>query len=94
MTIDPTQLAVGSVCYGIGALAKTWKPFPNHLIPTLAAGVGTVVSMALSGWTVANALSGFMAGLSATGLHSGIQHLRGGDRKQTGNTEVIKKPEA
>lgn len=86
-TVQASGSAVG-VALAFGALAKGWDKFPDRLIPTLCCAVGVLLVPALAGWTVENAVAGFMAGYSATGLNQQFRQIR----QRTGNTETITKP--
>jgi hypothetical protein len=85
-TVEASGSAVG-VALALGTLAKGWDKFPDRLIPTLCCVVGVVLVPALAGWTVDNAVTGFMAGYSATGINQQFRQIR----QRTGNTEIIKK---
>lgn len=93
MNIDQAIPLATTACLGLGALAKSWPRFPNAYIPTLVAAAGAVLVPALSGWEALHVVSGFIAGLGATGVH---QQIRGVNddihRRRTGNTETIRKP--
>lgn len=77
---------------GLGALAKSWPKFPNAYIPTLAAVAGALLVPALCGWDALHLVSGFVAGLGATGVHQGAREITGDVKRRTGNTEHIKRP--
>lgn len=77
---------------GLGALAKSWPKFPNAYIPTLAAVAGALLVPALCGWDALHVVSGFVAGLGATGVHQGAREITKDVRLRTGNTEHIKRP--
>lgn len=79
--------SAATVALAAGALAKGWDKFPDRLIPTLCCAVGVVLVPALAGWTVENAVAGFMAGYSATGINQQFRQIR----QRTGHTETIKK---
>ena len=91
MTLDQAIPIVGGACLGIGALAKSWPRFPNAYIPTLVAIAGTVLVPAMCGWTALHAVSGFIAGLSATGIHQGTRQVANDVRQRTGHTEKFKR---
>jgi len=80
-----------TACLGFGALAKSWPKFPNAYIPTLVAIAGALLVPALCGWDALNAVSGFVAGLGATGIHQGVRGAAEDVKRRTGNTEIIKK---
>jgi hypothetical protein len=79
-------------CLGLGVLAKSWPKFPNAYIPTLVAFAGAVLVPSLAGWSALNVISGFVAGLGATGMHQGAREITGDVRRRTGDTERISKP--
>ena len=81
-----------TACLGIGALAKSWPSFPNAYIPTVVAVAGAALVPSLCGWSALNIISGFVAGLGATGVHQGFREMSGDIRRRTGNTEILKKP--
>ncbi len=92
MNLSEAIPAATAACLGLGALAKTWPAFPNAYIPTLVAVSGAVLVPSLAGWSAMHVVSGFIAGLGATGLHSGTRDVIGDvKRRHTGNTEVIQK---
>jgi hypothetical protein len=80
------------VCIAVGKLAKEWPGFPNAYIPTLVAAIGTLAVPALCGWNALHAVSGFIAGVSATGVYQGVREVGRDVKRRTGNTEVITKP--
>jgi hypothetical protein len=92
MTIDQAVPIASGACLGIGFLAKGWPKFPNAYIPTLVAATGALLVPALCGWTTLHAVSGFIAGISATGIHQGARQVGRDVKRRTGNTEVITKP--
>ena len=93
MNIDQAIPIATTACLGLGALAKSWPRFPNAYIPTLVAAAGAIIVPALAGWEAMHVVSGFIAGLGATGVH---QQIRGASedihRRRTGHTETITKP--
>jgi hypothetical protein len=92
MNLEQALPIVGGVCIAVGKLAKEWPKFPNAYIPTLVAVIGTLAVPALCGWTSLHAVSGFIAGVSATGVYQGVREVGQDVKRRTGNTEVIKKP--
>jgi len=92
MTLAEAIPLATTASLGLGALAKSWPKFPNAYIPTLAAVAGAVVVPALCGWDALNVVSGFVAGLGATGVHQSAREISGDVRRRTGNTETVKKP--
>lgn len=80
-----------TACLGLGALAKSWPKFPNAYIPTLVAIAGALIAPALCGWGALHVVSGFVAGLGATGVHQGVRGAAEDVKRRTGNTEIIKK---
>jgi len=92
MTIDQAVPIASGACLGIGFLAKGWPKFPNAYIPTLVAVSGALIVPALTDWSALHVISGFIAGLGATGIHQGAREVGQDVRRRTGNTEVIKKP--
>lgn len=92
MTLDQAIPAATGVCLGIGALAKTWPRFPNAYIPTLVSLIGIVVVCGLAGWAWMHAVSGFVAGLGATGIHAGTRSVVHDVKERRGNTEHLSKP--
>lgn len=92
MTLAEAIPTATGACLGLGALAKSWPRFPNAYIPTLVAVAGAMLVPALCGWNALHVISGFVAGLGATGVHQGAREIAGGVRRRSGNTEVIKKP--
>jgi len=92
MTLAEAIPLATTASLGLGALAKSWPKFPNAYIPTLAAVAGAVVVPALCGWDALNVVSGFVAGLGATGVHQSAREISGDVRRRTGNTKTVKKP--
>ncbi len=92
MTLAEAIPMATTVCLGIGALAKTWPKFPNAYIPTVVAVAGAILVPSLSEWSALNIISGFVAGLGATGVHQGAREITGDVRRRTGNTTIIQKP--
>lgn len=92
MTLAEAIPMATTACIGIGALAKGWPRFPNAYIPTLVGVAGAVIVPALCGWSALNVVSGFVAGLGATGIHQGAREISGDVKRRTGNTETISKP--
>ncbi len=92
MTLAEAIPTAAGACLGLGALAKSWPRFPNAYIPTLVAIAGAMLVPALCGWNALHVISGFVAGLGATGVHQGAREITGDVRRRSGNTEVIKKP--
>lgn len=92
MNIDQAIPLTTTACLGLGALAKSWPRFPNAYIPTLVAIAGAIIVPSLSGWAALHVISGFIAGLGATGVH---QQIRGVNddihRRRSGNTEILMK---
>ena len=91
MTLAEAIPLATTACLGLGALAKSWPKFPNAYIPTLVAIAGALLVPALCGWDALNAVSGFVAGLGATGMHQGVRGAAEDVRRRTGNTEILKK---
>ena len=91
MTLAEAIPLATTASLGLGALAKSWPQFPNAYIPTLAAVAGAVLVSALCGWDALNVVSGFVAGLGATGIHQGVKGAADDIKRRTGNTEIIKK---
>lgn len=87
MTTVEASGSAAAAALAFGALAKGWDKFPDRLIPTLCCAVGVLLVPALAGWTVENAVAGFMAGYSATGINQQFRQIR----QSTGNTEIIQK---
>jgi hypothetical protein len=92
MTLAEAIPTATGACLGLGALAKSWPRFPNAYIPTLVAVAGAVLVPSLCGWNALHVISGFVAGLGATGAHQGARKISGDVRRRSGNTEVLKKP--
>lgn len=92
MTLAEAIPTATGACLGLGVLAKSWPKFPNAYIPTLVALAGAVLVPSLAGWSALNIISGFVAGLGATGVHQGAREITGDVRRRTGNTETVKKP--
>lgn len=92
MTLAEAIPLATTASLGLGALAKSWPSFPNAYIPTLAAVAGALLVPALCGWDALHVVSGFVAGLGATGVHQGAREITGDVRRRTGNTETIQKP--
>lgn len=92
MTLDQAIPVATGACLGLGALAKTWPRFPNAYIPTLVAVGGAALVPALCGWSAMHVISGFIAGLGATGMHAGTRGIAADVRERRGNTERITKP--
>ena len=76
MTTIEASASVAPVCIGIGALAKSWGPFPDKLIPTLVAVVGAVTVPLLTAWTPEAVIAGFIAGLSSTGANQLFRQIQ------------------
>jgi hypothetical protein len=91
MTLAEAIPLATTACLGLGALAKSWPSFPNAYIPTLAAVAGALLVPALCGLDALHVVSGFVAGLGATGMHQGVRGAAEDVRRRTGNTETIKK---
>lgn len=87
-SVESSAVATG-IALGIGGLAKSWRAFPDRLIPTLVAAVGALVAPALAGWSSENVIHGLTAGLAATGANQLYRHTV---PTRTGDTERIKKP--
>lgn len=92
MTLAEAIPTATGACLGLGVLAKSWPKFPNAYIPTLVAFAGAALVPSLCGWSALNVISGFVAGLGATGMHQGAREISGDVRRRTGDTETIKKP--
>jgi hypothetical protein len=93
MTLEQAIPTATGACLSLGALAKTWPKFPNAYIPTLVAVAGAILVPSLSGITPMHVVSGFIAGLGATGMHSGTRNIVSDVReRRSGNTERIIKP--
>lgn len=92
MTLAEAIPTATGACLGLGVLAKSWPKFPNAYIPTLVAVTGAVLVPSLAGWSTLNIISGFVAGLGATGAHQGAREITGDVKRRTGNTEHIAKP--
>lgn len=75
MTTVEASSSAAAAALAFGALAKGWRRFPNRLIPTLCCLVGVVLVPALSGWTTENAVAGFIAGFSATGMNQQFRQI-------------------
>jgi len=88
MTTTEAAAAATGIALGIGGLAKTWRRFPDYMIPTLVAGIGAATVPALAGWEPHNVVAGIQAGLAATGLNQAFRQFS----NRTGNTTVIPKP--
>lgn len=91
MTLAEAIPLATTACLGLGALAKSWPSFPNAYIPTLVAIAGALLVPALCGWDALHVVSGFVAGLGATGMHQGVRGAAEDVRRRTGNTEILKK---
>jgi hypothetical protein len=87
MTLDQAIPTATAACLGLGGLAKTWRHFPDYLIPTLVAVAGAIIVPALAGWSVMHAVAGFIAGLGSTGVNQMGRQFHG----RTGNTQIIQK---
>jgi hypothetical protein len=87
MTLDQAIPTATAACLGLGGLAKTWRHFPDYLIPTLVAFSGAIIVPSMAGWTVMHAVSGFIAGLGSTGVNQMGRQFQG----RSGNTQVIQK---
>lgn len=92
MTLAEAIPTATGACLGLGALAKSWPRFPNAYIPTLVAVAGALLVPALCGWSALHIISGFVAGIGATGVHQGAREITGYVKRRTGNTEHITKP--
>lgn len=92
MTLAEAIPTATGACLGLGVLAKSWPKFPNAYIPTLVAFAGAALVPALCGWNALHVISGFVAGLGATGVHQGAREITGDVKRRTGNTEHIPKP--
>lgn len=92
MTLAEAIPLATTACLGLGALAKSWPRFPNAYIPTVVAAAGALLVPSLCGWSALHVISGFVAGLGATGVHQGVREVSGDVRRRTGNTETITKP--
>ena len=93
--MNPTEAVsiTTAACLGLGRLAKSWPRFPNAYIPTLVAVAGAVLVPALSGWAVLHVITGFIAGLAATGMHTGFREVTEDIKhRRTGNTRFITNP--
>lgn len=87
MTLDQAIPTATAACLGLGGLAKTWKHFPDYLIPTLVAFAGAIIVPSMTEWTAMHVISGFVAGLGSTGVNQmGRQFTN-----RTGNTEIVRK---
>ena len=91
MTLAEAVPLATTASLGLGALAKSWPSFPNAYIPTLAAVAGALLVPALCGWDALHVVSGFVAGLGATGIYQGAREVNADVKRRTGNTEILKR---
>lgn len=82
MNLEQAIPIATTACLGLGALAKGWPRFPNAWIPTLVAVAGALLVPSLAGWNGLHVVSGFIAGLGATGIHSGVREVTGDIRNR------------
>ncbi len=76
-------LAVMVACLVIGYLLKHSLDFvPNKLIPLILAIVGLVLNLAISGFTLENAIYGALMGLASTGLHQAFTRFIEGTKEE------------
>jgi hypothetical protein len=87
MTLEQAIPVATSACLGLGVLAKGWPWLPNAYIPTLVAAAGAVVVPALTGWDGLHVVSGFIAGLGATGIHAGLREAATDIKKRRNPTD-------
>ena len=71
-------------CLATGYVVKKWiKDVDNKFIPTIVAVLGVFLSIWINGWQITPEiiLSGFISGLSSTGLHQAFVQFIGGKEK-------------
>lgn len=78
-------LVVVVACLAIGYIIKHatfLKWIPNNDIPVILAGVGLILNLFVSGWTIESAVYGMVMGLCSTGLHQAFQAFIEGENAE------------
>lgn len=81
---------LAGVLLALGWFLKTQTPLSNRLIPAILVAAGTAIYCAYSGWTVQNAVYGFMTSLATIGAHGGTKNTLETDKVRAAKAAAVK----